>query len=105
MLYDETSVLHELTRKLSAVERQVIYEIVDANMQRFEKGQRNTDKYEKLKSLKAAAQFQATSTDNEEDSEYDRKLADVNEFEDEKSMEKRAICSKATSPSSYGSME
>lgn len=101
LLYDETSVLCELTKKLSSVERQVIHDIVNASLERHEKSQLG-EKYEKLKSLKPPSQFQATSTDNDEDSEYDRKMADVNEYEDEK----RAILSRQKSNhSSYGSTD
>ena len=59
--------------KLSSVEKQVIHEIVNQNIERLETSKLE-EKYEKLKNLKPASEFQATSTDNEEDNDKEKTL-------------------------------
>ena len=86
LLYDETSVLYDLTKKLSSVEKQVIHQIVNENVERYERMQVQDGKYENLKSR--LVDFKATSSDDDDHSESGR------------AMEKVAIMQK---PASYGS--
>ncbi len=88
LLYDEKSVLHELTKKLSSVEKQVIYDIVNANIERFEKAHLE-EKYVPLKSVGPSSgktiQSSATNSDCSSDEQ-----------------EKKSILEKATPVTSYG---
>lgn len=83
LLYDETSVLYELTKKLSSVEKQVIHKIVNQNIEKFEKKQLDMNyEYEDFKSQTT------TITNTSSDEDTDKLLIPKDK---EKSGEKKSI--------------
>lgn len=76
LLYDESSVLYELTKKLSSAEKQTIREIVNQNIERLEKSQLTLDSSEtycSLESRSSSIQLAKKNESSEDESVTERK--------------------------------